>query len=783
MIKFGKGQSVRRTEDPRLLMGRGEYTDDISLPGEAHAAFLRSPHAHARITAIDTAAAAAIPGVLGIFTGQDTKTDGLGTISCMIGIKDKDGNEMSHHQLPLLVDDRVCFVGDNVAMVVAEDAVTARDALEALVVEYDPLPVAAAPLDAIRDDAPQIYDGAPGNRAFYWQTGDDEAVEKAFAKAAHVTELDLVNNRIVSAAVECRAVIGSYDRETGRYTLYAPCQGGHLIRRQLSENTLKVPLEDIRVIVPDVGGGFGTKIFHYPEEALTLWASKKLGRPVRWTGDRGESFLCDTHGRDQTTRAALALDADGRFLALRFHSYAGMGAYLHAFAPYVVAVNYGTMSAGAYATPAIHAVIEGIYCNTVPNDAYRGAGRPEAAYLIERLVDTAARDMGLSPPEMRRRNFIKPDQMPFTTATGHTYDTGDYDKNMTDALLAADWDGFEGRRKAATERGRIRGIGLATYIEVCPGGGEEEATYRFNGDGTVSLYVGTQSNGQGHATAYAQVASQSLGIPFEKIVVVDGDTDLIPFGGGTGGSRSITSGGAAIEAVSAKLIDKGRQTAARLLQSKADEIEYTGGHFSVSGTDRGIGLFELAQAAGEDETLLPDREEEADVGGGLDTRDRFLRDKSTFPNGCHICEVEIDPATGQVTIVNYVVVDDFGNLINPLLVTGQVHGGIAQGLGQALLEKVEYDRHTGQMLNASFMDYCLPRAEHVHPIDLSFNELACTTNPLGVKGAGEAGTTGSCPAIINAIVDALAPFGVRTIDMPATPEKIWRTLQSANNGD
>jgi aerobic carbon-monoxide dehydrogenase large subunit len=773
MGRFGLSQPVLRSEDRRFLTGTGRYTADVDLPGQAHAVMLRSQHAHAEIRNIDIAEASAMPGVLSVAAAADLAGDGLGDIPCAVPVHGPGGQSLPSPGRPLLARDRVRFVGEPVAMVVAETLAQARDAAESVLVDYAPLPALAAVEDAIADDAPvQIWDGASGNVAFFWERGDEARVEAELRRAAHLVRLRLAHNRLVPCPMETRAALGAYDEADGRFTLYTSSQGAHQIKDHLSRHTLKVPADRLRVVVPDVGGGFGTKIFHYPEEALVLWAARLLGRPVKWVADRSEAFIGDTHGRDQRNCIAAAFDADGRCLALRVDTLADMGAYLNEFAPAIPSQMTGCMLSGAYAIPAIYATCRGVYTNTVPLDAYRGAGRPEAAYLIERLMDAAARQLGLPRDEIRRRNFIRPEQMPYRTAAGPTYDSGDFARNLDDALAASKWAGFADRRAEATARGRLRGIGLSCYVEIC-GFDEEEATLRCAGDGSVELLIGTQSTGQGHETAYAQIVADKLGVPFESVRVAQGDTDRIPFGRGTSGSRSLPVGGPAVAAACTALIGRGEELAGQLLQAGERPVRFADGRFVVEGTQRGMSVLELAAA------LTTAQDPATKALGTLQASGRYKLAASTFPNGTHVCEVEVDPETGAVELVDYHVVDDFGTVVNPLLLRGQVTGGIAQGIGQALFEQAVYDRDSAQLLSGSFVDYALPRARDIPPIDIRFNKVPCTTNALGIKGAGEAGTIGACPAVVNAVIDALSPLGVTHVDMPLTPETIWRAITTA----
>ncbi|WP_135468915.1 xanthine dehydrogenase family protein molybdopterin-binding subunit [Crenalkalicoccus roseus] len=774
MAKFGLSQPLRRIEDPRLLKGGGRYTDDIALPGAAHGHVLRSPHAAARIRSVDTAAALRVPGVLAVITAKEWREEGLGEIPCIIPLKNRDGSERASTPRGALAEDRVRHVGDPVAFIVAETPKAAKDAAEAVVVDYEVLP-SVTDLDAAhRPGAPPVWDHVPNNIAFDWEAGDRAKADALFAQAAHVTRLTVVNNRVVVASMEVRAAAAEYDAGEGKFTLYAGTQGSWLVKNLLAESVFRLPPEKFRVVTPDVGGGFGMKLYLYAEYALVCMAARRLGRPVKWTSERTEAFLSDTHGRDNITLGELALDKDGKFLALRTRNYANMGAYLSTFAPFIPTGAGTKVLASVYDFQAIHAHVLGVLTNTVPVDAYRGAGRPESNYLVERLIDTAARELGMDRIELRRRNMVPRSAMPYVTAIGQRYDSGDFAAVLDAALRKADWAGFPARRAESARRGRRRGIGLAYYLEATGGSPTERAEIRFAPDGMVEVLVGTQSTGQGHETAYAMLTSHELGIPIDRIRVVQGDSDVIPTGGGTGGARSLYSEGQAILATTATVIEKGKQAASEHLEAAVADIEFTpqGGRFSVVGTDRGVGILDLARiqreraAKGEPATLL-DAAEVAEIRA------------HTFPNGCHIAEVEVDPDTGLVGIARYIVVDDVGHAINPLIVRGQVHGGVAQGIGQAVHERTAYDPESGQLLSASFMDYALPRAEDLPDIEVELIEVPCETNPLGVKGAGEAGAVGSPPAVMNALVDALSDDGVRHLDMPATPEAVWKAIHGA----
>ncbi len=773
MMKFGIGQPVRRVEDLRLLTGAGRYADDINLPRQAYAYFLRSPHAHAEIRSIDASAARKSPGVLGVVLGEDLAAAKIGDVPCTAPVVNRDGTTCPIPPRPAIARARVRFVGEIVALVVAETIEQAKDAAETIAIEYSPLPAVVDPREALAAAAPQIWDFARANVVFDWIKGDAAKTKAAFAKAHRVIKVDLINNRVVPSSIETRGAIGDYSPVDGRYTLYCSSQGGHSIRKLLAGDIFKISPSKFRIVTGDVGGAFGMKLFTYPEYVAVLFAARALKRPVKWIGDRSEAFLADTHGRDHVTHAELALDKEARFIGFHVRTTANLGAYLSNYGPFIPTDAGAAMLAGVYTTPAIFVEVKGVYTNTAPLDAYRGAGRPEANFVVERVVDAAARELNLAPDELRRRNFIPPSAMPYATALGATYDSGDFARNMSDAMKNADWAGFADRRAEAAKRGMLRGIGMATYIEACGGGPDESAHIRFDPAGGVTVFVGNQNNGQGHETAYTQLVAERLGVAFEQIRVVQGDTDQMVYGNLTGGSRALSVGGTAVIGAAERVIVKGKQLAAHLLEAAEGDIEFKDGRFTIAGTDRAKTIVEVAKAsfdmANLPQTLAP----------GLEGSANFLSAASTYPNGCHIVEVEIDPSTGVAKIVRYTVVDDFGRVINPMMLAGQVHGGAVQGIGQALYEGCVYDKQSGQLVTGSFMDYCLPRADNVPSFEFAYNEIPCSANPLGVKGAGEAGAIGAPPSVINAIVDALSPLGIRHIDMPATPEKIWRAIEVA----
>jgi carbon-monoxide dehydrogenase large subunit len=768
MAKFGIGQPVRRVEDQRLVTGRGRFTDDVNLPGQVYGFVVRSPHAHARIRRIDTSKAMAAPGVLAVLTAADV---GGASIPCFVPITNRDGSKAPMPAHPILCRDKVRYVGDKVAFVVAETRAQARDAAELVEVDYEPLEAVVDTAAALGARVPPVHEECPGNLAFDWHFGDEQAVAAAFARAARRVRLELVNNRLVCNPMEPRGAVAEWDAGAGKLTVHTCTQGGWAFRDVLAQN-LGLPKEKVRVVTPDVGGGFGMKAMFYGEYTLCAFAARKLGRPVKWTSERGEAFLSDSQGRDHVTVAELAFDSDHRILGLKVDVVANMGAYYYFFAPFIPTGAALKVLPGVYDVKCLSYGVKAVFTNTVPVDAYRGAGRPESIYCIERLMDLAAAELGVDRLELRRKNFIRPEQMPFKTAAGEVYDSGDFERVMTAAVARADWQGFPARRAEAARRGKLRGIGLCYYIESTMGNPVEHATVRFAADGAVEVLVGTQSNGQGHETAYAQVLVDRLGVPFEKVRIVQGDTDAIADGGGTGGSRSLTAEGVAILEASDRVIEKGKIAAAHVFEAAVADIAFEGGTFRVAGTDRAIGIMELA------ERVRVMASKPAGLEEGLDASASIELDAWTFPNGCHVAEVEVDPETGVTRIVRYTVVDDFGVVVNPLLVEGQVHGGVVQGIGQALLEHTVYDR-SGQLLTGSFMDYCMPRADDLPSFDFSTVEVRCRNNPLGVKGCGEAGSVGSCAAVINALVDALSPLGIRHVDMPALPEKVWRLAQGA----
>lgn len=777
----GIGASVRRKEDLRFLSGRGQYTDDINRPGQAHAYILRSPHAHARIASLDTVAARAMPGVVAVFTSEDLTA--IGGIPCGWQIHNKDGTPMAEPKHPVLAEGKVRHVGDPVAVVVGETREQARDAAEAIMVEFDVLPAAANMTQAQAPGAPAVHADVPSNLCYDWHIGDKAMTDAAFAAAAHTVVFETTNNRLVPNAMEPRCAVGDYDTTTGEHTLFTTSQNPHVIRLLMGAFVLNIPESKLRVVAPDVGGGFGSKIYHYAEEAIVTWAAAKLGRAVKWTADRTESFMSDAHGRDHISRAELALDADGKFLGLRVHTQANMGAYLSTFAPCVPTYLYATLLAGVYTTPAIYAEVKAVFTNTVPVDAYRGAGRPEATYLIERLVDVAAKQTGFDKLELRRRNFIPTDAFPYQTPVALQYDSGDYFSTLDQALETAGWASFEERRAEAKARGKLRGIGISTYLEACGiapsalvgslgarAGLYEVGVIRVHPTGSVTVLTGTHSHGQGHETTFAQLIADKLGVAIANVDIVHGDTAKVPFGMGTYGSRSLAVGGSAMDKAMDKIIAKGKRIAAHLMEASVEDVEFERGTFRVAGTDKTKTLTDISLAA-----YVPHNYPIDEIEPGLEETAFYDPKNFTYPGGCHIAEVEIEIETGQVRMVNFTAVDDVGRVINPMIVEGQVQGGVAQGIGQALLEGCIYDGQ-GQLISASMMDYTMPRADDLAPVSVATHATLCTHNPLGVKGCGEVGAIGSPPAVINAVVDALRDYGVNHVEMPATPPKIWSII-------
>jgi len=778
------GSPVRRREDYRFVTGQGTYTDDINRPRQLYAYILRSPHANAVINGIDASAAAKAPGVAAVFTGKDMEADGIGGLPCGWLIHNKDGSPMNEPPHPVLASGRVRHVGDPVAVVIADSLGQARDAAELVTVDYAVEPSVADMAEALRRSAPLVHEGVPGNLCYDWHLGDPAAIDAALKSAARVVKLDLVNNRLVPNAMEPRAAIGDFDRATGEHTLYTTSQNPHVIRLLMGAFVLHIPEAKLRVVAPDVGGGFGSKIYHYAEEAIVTWAAGKLKRPVKWTAERVESFMSDAHGRDHVTHVELGLDKDNKFVALKVSTLANMGAYLSTFATCIPTYLYATLLAGTYTTPVIYAEVKAVFTHTVPVDAYRGAGRPEATFLLERIVDLAADELGVDPAELRRKNFIPTDAFPYQTPVALQYDSGDYFSTLDLATKAADYTGFEARRAEAAKRGKLRGIGIATYIEACGiapsavvgslgarAGLFEAAAVRVHPTGSVTVLTGSHSHGQGHETTFAQLVADGLGIPMEQIDIVHGDSAKIPYGMGTYGSRSLAVGGTAIIKAMDKIIAKGKKIAAHLLEAAEADIEFKDGQFSVAGTDRAKSIGEIALTA-----YVPHNFPHEELEPGLDETAFYDPKNFTFPSGAYVAEVEIDPDTGRLEIVNFNASDDFGRIVNPMIVAGQVHGGLAQGIGQALLEGCVYDKASGQLLTASYMDYAMPRADDLPSFALSTHATLCTHNPLGVKGCGEAGAIGAPAAVSNAIVDALKGYGVRHVEMPATPEKLWRAI-------
>ncbi len=776
------GEAVRRKEDYRFLTGAGQYTDDVNLANQSYAVFVRSPHAHALIKSINTGAARAMPGVAAVFTGKDVEGK-MGGLPCGWLITSTDGTPMKEPPHPILASAKVRYVGDHVAMVVADTLEQAKNAAEAVDVDYEVLPAVVNVKDAAKATA--LHEVAPDNHCYKWAIGDKAQVDAVFAKAAHVTKLDLTNNRLIPNAMEPRAAIGSYNRATDEYTLYVANQNPHVERLLMTAFVLGLPEHKVRVIAPDVGGGFGSKIFLYAEDVCLTWAARQLNRSIKWTAERTESFLSDAHGRDHVSHAEMAMDSDGKFLALRVHTDANLGAYLSTFSTAVPTILYATLLAGQYTTPQIHVEVDAWFTNTAPVDAYRGAGRPEATYLLERLVTRCAWEMGLSQDEIRKRNFIT--SFPYQTPVALQYDVGDYHACMDKARTLADVAGFAARQQASQAKGLKRGIGYSSYIEACGiapsniagalgarAGLFECGEVRVHPTGSVTVFTGSHSHGQGHETTFAQVVAARLGIAVEAVDVVHGDTGRVPFGMGTYGSRSISVGGAAIMKALDKIETKARKIAAHLMEASDADVEFANGEFTVKGTDKKVTFGQVALTA-----YVPHNYPLDKLEPGLNETAFYDPTNFTFPAGTYICEVEVDPATGAVKVDRFTAVDDFGTIINPMIVEGQVHGGLVQGIGQALLENCVYDGETGQLLTGSFMDYAMPRADDIPQFKLDTVCTPCSHNPLGTKGCGEAGAIGSPPAVINAVLDALRPLGVKDFDMPASPGRVWEAIQAA----
>ncbi len=782
------GQSIKRVEDKRFTTGHGRYTDDIVLPNMTYAQIIRSPYAHARINSVDTKAAAAHPGVVAIFTGKDIAEAGINGVPCGWQVDFKNGDTMNEPPHPLLVADKVRHVGDAVAIVIAETREAAKDAAELVEVDYEELPAVTDPYKAVQDGAPLVHDEAPKNMAFDWELGDKEKTDAAMASAHHITTLEFVNQRLVPNAIEPRSAIGDYDATNDKYTLYTTSQNPHLTRLLMCAFVLGLPEHKVRVVAPDVGGGFGSKIFHYIEEALVTWCSQKIGRPVKWTAERSESFMTDAHGRDHVTKAEMGFDKDGKIVGLRINTWANLGAYLSTFSTCVPTWLHGTLLQGLYTTPAIHIDLVAAFTHTTPVDAYRGAGRPEATYLLERLVETGARELGMDPAELRLKNFIPPfdgvNQPGYQTQVALQYDSGNYEQVLKKALEIVDYDNFRKEQAEARKQGKLLGIGISTYIEACGiapsavvgalgarAGLYESAQVRIQPTGKVSVYTGSHSHGQGHETTFAQVVADKLGIALEDVEIVHGDSEAVAFGMGTYGSRSLAVGGSAIVKSLDKVIEKGAKIAAHKLEAAVDDLEFANGAWTVKGTDKSIAFGDIALTA-----YVPHDYPEG-LEPGLDFSSFYDPANFTYPFGAHIAIVEVDKETGKVTLKRFVAVDDVGNVINPMIVEGQIHGGLAQGIGQALFEEAIYDED-GQLVNGTYMDYTMPRADDLPNFETDRTVTPCPHNPLGVKGAGEAGTIGSTPAVVNAVIDALSEYGVKDIRMPLTPQRVWQAMQN-----
>ena len=773
MGQFGIGQGIKRVEDVRLLRGRGRYLDDVNVPGQTYAVVVRSPHAHARLLAIDVSAAQRAPGVVAVFTGADLAKDGLGTMVMTLKRKRPDGSPMFARPHRGLTQDRVRYVGDPIALVVAETRAQAEDAVDLVQVDYEPLPSVTATAEAPQPGSAAVWDECPDNVSNVFESGDKAATDAAFARAHRVVRRRYVITRVHAQYMEPRGSLGVYDASEDRYTLYADVQYPHRVRNALASNIFNIAEHRIRVVAGDVGGGFGTKGWQYPEHRLVLWAARKLRRPVKWTCERREAILADEHARDNVSDAELALDAEGRFLALRVRTLANVGAYVSSDRNLLATFSNVVTLVGVYAFPTAYVHVTSVLTNTNSTAPYRGAGRPEATYVLERLIDDTARELGIDPVELRRKNLIPASAMPYKNPLGATYDCGDFPTSMEKALKLGDVASFAVRREEARRRGKLRGLGLVNAIEQAAGAQPEFAEIRFAPSGSATVLMGSKNQGQGHETTFKQILNERLGLDPADVLYVDGDTDRVGFGMGTMGSRSTVIGGTALWTAADKVIAKGKKIAARLLEAAEADITFVDGKFGVVGTDRAVVLRDVARAAFQPNQLPPG------VEPGLYETGTFSPKQATWPNGCHVCEVEIDPDTGAVEIVSYVIVDDVGTVINPVTLKGQIHGGVAQGVGQALMEQVVYDRESGQLLTASFMDYAMPRGDTLPDMHIESNPVPTKLNPMGAKGAGEAGTVGALPVVMNAVVDALASVGVRQLDMPATADRVWRAIQNA----
>jgi len=776
MGEFGIGQPVKRFEDVRLLTGRGRYQGDVNLPGQAHMVVLRSPHPHARIRGIDARAALAAPGIVAVLTGADLAKDKLGTMRMTLKRKRPDGSPMFTSPHLGLSPERVRYIGDPVALVIAETLAQAKDAAELVDVDYEPLPAVTGTADAVKPGAPSVWDECPDNISSVYEAGNKAAADAAMASAVRIVRRRFDITRVHAQYMEPRGALGVWDPGEERYTLYADVQYPHRVRTALASNILRVPEHSVRVVAGDVGGGFGTKGWQYPEHRLVLWAARKLGRPVKWACERSEAILADEHARDNVTEAELGLDAEGRFLGLRVRTLANVGAYVSSDRNLLATFSNVATLVGVYTFPSAHVHVSCVFSNTSSTAPYRGAGRPEATYVIERLIDEAARELGVDRLELRRKNVIPASAMPYKTALGMTYDCGEFDKSMEEALTAADVAGFEARRAEARHRGKLRGLAVVNAIERAASPQPEFAEVRFSPSGTATIFMGTKNQGQGHETTFKQILHERLGIAPEDVRYIDGDTDRVAFGMGSMGSRSTVIGGTALTMAADKVIAKGRRIAAKLLEAAEADITFAEGRFAVKGTDKAVALKDVARAAFTPASLPPG------IEPGLYETGTFSPPADTWPNGCHVCEVEIDEETGAAALVSYTIVDDVGTVINPLTLKGQIHGGVAQGVGQALMEQVIYDRESGQLLTASFMEYGMPRADDFPDMHIESHPVPTKLNPLGAKGAGEAGTVGALPAVMNAVLDALAPLGVRALDMPATSERVWSAMQAARAG-